>query len=261
MLPSLKDRIVLITGASSGIGAACAHVLAASGAKLILNGRRMDRLTELAETLGRKYSANCLVLRFDVRELNSVKVELENLPRDWQAIDVLVNNAGLARGLDKLAEGKIDDWEEMIDTNIKGLLYVTRFVIPGMIQRDRGHVVNVASTAGIYNYPCGNVYSATKAAVRVLSESLRMDLLGTRVHVSTISPGLVETEFSQVRYHGDKERAAKVYRGLTPLKPEDVADVIHFCLTRPEHVNVSEVLITPTDQVTSTLVHRREQVT
>jgi serine 3-dehydrogenase len=193
--------------------------------------------------------------------LNSVKVELENLPRDWQAIDVLVNNAGLARGLDKLAEGKIDDWEEMIDTNIKGLLYVTRFVIPGMIQRDRGHVVNVASTAGIYNYPCGNVYSATKAAVRVLSESLRMDLLGTRVHVSTISPGLVETEFSQVRYHGDKERAAKVYRGLTPLKPEDVADVIHFCLTRPEHVNVSEVLITPTDQVTSTLVHRREQVT
>ena len=261
MLPSLKDRIVLITGASSGIGAACAHVLGASGAKLILNGRRKDRLTELAETLGRKYSANCLVLRFDVRELNSVKVELENLPRDWQAIDVLVNNAGLARGLDKLAEGKIDDWEEMIDTNIKGLLYVTRFVIPGMIQRDRGHVVNVASTAGIYNYPCGNVYSATKAAVRVLSESLRMDLLGTRVHVSTISPGLVETEFSQVRYHGDKERAAKVYRGLTPLKPEDVADVIHFCLTRPEHVNVSEVLITPIDQVTSTLLHRREQVT
>lgn len=175
--------------------------------------------------------------------------------------DVLVNNAGLARGLDALAEGKIDDWEEMIDTNIKGLLYVTRSVIPGMIQRDRGHVVNVASTAGIYSYPCGNVYSATKAAVRVLSESLRMDLLGTRVHVSTISPGLVETEFSQVRYHGDKERAAKVYRGLTPLKPEDVADVIHFCLTRPEHVNVSEVLITPTDQVTSTLLHRREQVT
>ena len=260
-MSSLKDRIVLITGASSGIGAACAHVLAVSGAKLILNGRRKDRLTELAETLGRKYSANCLVLPFDVRELNSVKVQLGNLPRDWQAIDVLVNNAGLARGFDKLAEGKIDDWEEMIDTNIKGLLYVTRSVIPGMIQRDRGHVVNVASTAGIYSYPCGNVYSATKAAVRVLSESLRMDLLGTRVHVSTISPGLVETEFSQVRYHGDKERAAKVYRGLTPLKPEDVADVIHFCLTRPEHVNVSEVLITPTDQVTSTLLHRREQVT
>ena len=260
-MSSLKDRIVLITGASSGIGAATASALAADGAKLILNGRRRDRLTELSELLRNKFNADCLILPFDVREFKTVKDQLENLPKNWEAIDVLVNNAGLARGLDKLAEGRIDDWEEMIDTNIKGLLYVTRCVIPGMIQRNRGHVVNVASTAGIYSYPCGNVYSSTKAAVRVLSESLRIDLLGTRVHVSTVSPGLVETEFSQVRYHGDKERAGKVYRGLTPLRAEDVAEVIQFCLTRPERVNVSEVLITPIDQVTSTLLHRREQVT
>jgi 3-hydroxy acid dehydrogenase/malonic semialdehyde reductase len=257
-MQAMKDKLVLVTGASSGIGAACAHKFAAEGARLILNGRRYDRLEELASLLRKEFEANCLLLPFDVRDLNNVKAGLENLPEEWQAIDVLINNAGLARGLDKLQEGNIEEWEEMIDTNLKGLLYVTRFVIPGMIERGRGHIVNIASTGGIYSYPGGNVYSATKAAVRILSENLRVDLLGTPIRVSTISPGLVETEFSQVRFHGDKERAAKAYRGLTPLSAEDIAEVVSFCVTRPSHVNINEVILMPTDQATSTLVHRRE---
>lgn len=257
-MQSMKDKLVLVTGASSGIGAACAHKFAAEGAKLILNGRRKDRLEELASLLRKEFEANCLLLPFDVRELKNVKAGLENLPKEWQAIDVLINNAGLARGLDKLPEGNIEDWEEMIDTNLKGLLYVTRFVLPGMIKRGRGHIVNIASTGGIYSYPGGNVYSATKAAVRILSENLRVDLLGTPIRVSTVSPGLVETEFAQVRYHGDKERAAKAYRGLTPLSAEDIAEVVSFCVTRPSHVNINEVILMPTAQATSTLVHRQE---
>jgi len=254
----MKDRLVLVTGASSGIGAACARKFAAEGAKLILNARRNDRLEELASFLRKQFDTKCLLLPFDVRELEKVKAGLENLPKEWQDIDVLINNAGLSRGLDKLPEGDIEDWEEMIDTNVKGLLYVTRFVLPGMVKRNRGHIVNVASIAGIYSYPGGNVYGATKAAVRILSENLRVDLLGTPIRVSTVSPGLVETEFSEVRYHGDKERAAKTYRGLTPLTAEDIADVVSFCVTRPSHVNINEVTLMPVDQATSTLVHRRE---
>lgn len=254
----MKDKLVLVTGASSGIGASCAHKFAAEGAKLILNGRRKDRLEILAALLTKEFDADCLLLPFDVRELKSVKDGLENLPREWQSIDVLINNAGLARGLDKFPEGKIEDWEEMIDTNLKGLLYVTRFVIPGMIERGRGHIVNIASTAGIYSYPGGNVYCATKAAVRILSENLRIDLLGTPIRVSTVSPGLVETEFAQVRYRGDRERAAKNYRGLTPLSANDIAEVVSFCVTRPSHVNINEVLLMPTAQATSTLVHKQE---
>ena len=254
----MKDRLVLVTGASSGIGAACARKFAAEGAKLILNARRNDRLEELASFLRKQFDTKCLLLPFDVRELEKVKAGLDNLPKEWQEIDVLINNAGLSRGLDKLPEGDIEDWEEMIDTNVKGLLYVTRFVLPGMVKRNRGHIVNVASIAGIYSYPGGNVYGATKAAVRILSENLRVDLLGTPIRVSTVSPGLVETEFSEVRYHGDKERAAKTYRGLTPLTAEDIADVVSFCVTRPSHVNINEVTLMPVDQATSTLVHRRE---
>jgi len=254
----MKDRLVLVTGASSGIGAACARKFAAEGARLILNARRNDRLEELASFLREQFDTKCLLLPFDVRELEKVKAGLDNLPKEWQEIDVLINNAGLSRGLDKLPEGDIDDWEEMIDTNVKGLLYVTRFVLPGMVKRNRGHIVNVASIAGIYSYPGGNVYGATKAAVRILSENLRVDLLGTPIRVSTVSPGLVETEFSEVRYHGDKERAAKTYRGLTPLTAEDIAEVVSFCVTRPSHVNINEVTLMPVDQATSTLVHRRE---
>ncbi len=257
-MQSMKDKLVLITGASSGIGAACSHKFAAEGAKLILNARRNNRLEDLASFLRKEFDTKCLLLPFDVRELEKVKAGLENLPKEWQDIDVLINNAGLSRGLDKLPEGDIEDWEEMIDTNVKGLLYVTRLVLPGMVKRGRGHIVNIASIAGIYSYPGGNVYGATKAAVRILSENLRVDLLGTPIRVSTVSPGLVETEFSQVRYHGDKERAAKTYRGLTPLSAEDIAEVVSFCVTRPSHVNINEVTLMPVDQATSTLVHRRE---
>lgn len=257
-MQSLKDQIVLITGASSGIGAACARALARSGAKVILNGRRKERLEALASELKKNFGASSLILLFDVRKLDQVKKALEGLPKEWENVDILINNAGLARGLDKLYEGSIEDWEETIDSNVKGLLYVTRLVVPGMVKRGRGHVVNIASIAGIQTYPRGNVYCATKAAVRVLSEGLRQDLLGSPIRVTTISPGLVETEFAQVRFRGDRERAAQTYRGLTPLTPDDVADAIVYSLTRPPHVNVNEIVLLPTDQASATLLHRRE---
>ena len=192
-----------------------------------------------------------------MRDAIAVESAISNLSADWSSIDVLINNAGLSRGLEKLQAGSIQDWEEMIDTNIKGLLYLTRAIVPGMISRGRGHVVNLGSTAGHQTYPNGNVYCATKAAVRVISEGLKQDLLGTPVRVSSVDPGLVETEFSQVRFRGDTERAKKVYQGLTPLTPTDVADVIFFCATRPPHVNISEVLLMPTDQAGSMLFNRQ----
>ncbi len=254
----LNDKIVLVTGASSGIGAACARTCAKNGAKLILNARREERLEALAAELKETSAASSFILSFDVRNLNQVKAAVERLPVELESIDVLINNAGLARGLDKFYDGKVEDWEEMIDSNIKGLLYVTRLILPGMVKRGRGHLVNIASIAGIQTYPRGNVYSASKAAVRVLSEGLRQDLLGTPIRVTTISPGLVETEFSQVRFHGDRERAAQTYRGMTPLRADDVADAVIYSLTRPPHVNVSEIVLFPTDQASSTLVYRRE---
>ncbi len=257
-MQSLEDKIVLVTGASSGIGAACARLCGKNGAKLILNARRKERLEALATELKEIFEASSFILPFDVRNLNQVKAAVERLPVDWGSIDVLINNAGVARGLDKLYEGNIEDWEEMVDSNIKGLLYVTRLILPGMVKRGRGHVVNIASLAGIQAYPRGNVYSASKAAVRVLSDGLRQDLLGTTIRVTTISPGLVETEFSEVRFHGDKERAAQPYRGMTPLTADDVADAVLYSLTRPPHVNVNEIVLLPTDQASSTLVYRRE---
>lgn len=256
-LESLKGRIVLITGASSGIGAACAKIFAGSGARLILNARRKDRLEKLARELGEQYQTSVLIRPFDVRNLAEVKTGIEQLPDDWGEIDVLINNAGLARGLDRLHEGRIEDWEETIDTNLKGLLYVIRHVVPGMVKRGRGHVVNIASIAGVQTYPRGNVYCASKAAVRVLSDGLRQDLLGTPIRVTTISPGLVETEFSKVRFRGDHQRASEVYRGLTPLTADDVADSIFYAVTRPSHVDIHEIVILPTDQAGSTQVHRR----
>ncbi len=257
-MQSLRDHIVLITGASSGIGAACARVLARDGAKLILNGRRKERLEAIAKELKERHGASSLLRPFDVRDFSQVKAALEKLPGDWESIDVLINNAGLARGLDKLHEGQIDDWDEMIDSNVKGLLYVTRLVVPGMVKRGRGHVINIASIAGMQTYPRGNVYCASKAAVRVLSDGLRQDLLGTPIRVTTISPGLVETEFSQVRFRGDRERAAQAYRGLTPLTADDVADAVFYSLTRPAHVNISEMILMPIDQASTTLIHRIE---
>ena len=254
---TLQDRIVLITGASSGIGSATARVFAQAGAKLILTARRQDRLEELADELGKEFASSTQLLPLDVRDAIAVESAISNLSADWSSIDVLINNAGLSRGLEKLQAGSIQDWEEMIDTNIKGLLYFTRAIVPGMISRGRGHVVNLGSTAGHQTYPNGNVYCATKAAVRVISEGLKQDLLGTPVRVSSVDPGLVETEFSQVRFRGDTERAKKVYQGLTPLTPTDVADVIFFCVTRPLHVNISEVLLMPTDQAGSMLFNRQ----
>lgn len=254
---TLQDRIVLITGASSGIGSATARVFAQAGAKLILTARRQARLEQLADELGKEFASSTHLLSLDVRDAIAVESAISNLSADWSSIDILINNAGLSRGLEKLQAGSIQDWEEMIDTNIKGLLYLTRAIVPGMISRGRGHVVNLGSTAGHQTYPNGNVYCATKAAVRVISEGLKQDLLGTPVRVSSVDPGLVETEFSQVRFRGDTERAKKVYQGLTPLTPTDVADVIFFCATRPPHVNISEVLLMPTDQAGSMLFNRQ----
>jgi 3-hydroxy acid dehydrogenase/malonic semialdehyde reductase len=192
-----------------------------------------------------------------VRDQPAVECAVSGLPSEWSAIEVLVNNAGLSRGLDKLHEGKLDDWEEMIDANIKGLLYVSRAVIPGMVKRGRGHIINIGSIAGYEVYPGGNVYCATKFAVRALSKGLRIDLNGTPLRVSEVAPGMVETEFSMVRFHGDKERAGKVYQGLTPLSPDDIADAVVYCATRPPHVNISEMIVMPTDQASPTIVYRR----
>lgn len=252
-----SSPIVLITGASSGIGAACATLFARSGAKLILVARRQDRLQELALTLEQTYKTPSYLLPLDVRDRAEVERALRALPPEWAAIDILINNAGLSRGLEPLHTGVVQDWEEMIDTNLKGLLYVTRAVLPGMVERGRGHVVNIGSIAGRQTYPGGNVYCASKAAVRAISEGLKLDLLGTPIRVTEIQPGMVETEFSKVRFRGDSSRAAAVYQGLTPLSAMDVAEVVVFATTRPPHVNISEVLILPTDQASTTLVHRR----
>lgn len=254
---SIQNQIVLITGASSGIGASCAQVFAQAGAKLILAARRKEKLQEIADNLNKELATQVYSIELDVRDRPAVETALNSLPEPWQNIDILINNAGLSRGLSKLQEGDFQDWEEMIDTNVKGLLYLTRYIVPGMIDRRKGHIVNIGSIAGRQTYPGGNVYCGSKAAVRAISEGLKQDLLGTPIRVSCIDPGLVETEFSQVRFHGDTERAEKVYQGLTPLTGNDVADVVFFCVTRPTHVNISEILLVPVDQATTTLVHRR----
>lgn len=256
-MQSLKDRIVFVTGASSGIGEATAQAFAALGARILMCARRVERLEKLAETLEYEHKVAVHYFRLDVRDRDGVDRAVAGLPQEWRAIDVLVNNAGLSRGLDKLPQGLVEDWEEMLDTNVKGLLFVSRAVIPGMIERGRGHIVNIGSIAGLEVYPAGAVYCASKFAVRALSKGLRLDLSGTPVRVSEVAPGMVETEFSVVRFHGDAERAAKVYQGLTPLGPDDVADAVVWCATRPAHVNVSDVVIWPAAQASATLVHRK----
>lgn len=250
------NQIVLITGASSGIGAACTKIFAENGAKLILAARRKEKLQQLVESLSIN-SSHVHLIELDVRNRAAVESAISSLPTEWSNIDILINNAGLSRGLDKLHEGAFEDWEEMIDTNIKGLLYMTRYVVPGMVQRARGHVINIGSIAGHQTYPNGNVYCGTKAAVKSISEGLKQDLLGTPVRVTSVDPGMVETEFSEVRFRGDTERAAKVYQGVTPLTPDDVADVIYYCATRPAHVNINEVILMPVDQASATLVNRK----
>lgn len=253
---SVKDKIVVITGASAGIGASCAKIFGEAGAKLILAARRLENLEELAESLKEKYQTETYLIQLDVRDRPGVEAAFSHLPESWNNIEILINNAGLSRGLEKFHQASIEDWEEMIDTNVKGLLYVSRSIIPGMVDRGAGHIVNIGSIAGRAAYPGGHVYCASKAAVRSISDGMKQDLLGTPLRVTEIQPGLVETEFSIVRFHGDSDRANQVYQDLTPLSPDDIADVVFFTVTRPAHVNISEVLLVPTDQANATLVHR-----
>jgi NADP-dependent 3-hydroxy acid dehydrogenase YdfG len=253
---NLKDQIVFITGASAGIGAATALVFAAQGARLLLAARRPAKLAEVASAAQERGAPAVHSIGLDVRDHRAVQNAIDTLPEEWAKIDILVNNAGLSRGLDKLYMGRIEDWDEMIDTNVKGLLYVTRAVVPGMVVRGRGHVINLGSTAGELSYPNGAVYCGTKAAERAINDGLRQDVLGTPVRVTSVDPGMVETDFSLVRFHGDAERAAKVYKGVKPLTPDDVADVILWAASRPAHVNIARVLMTPVQQANSILFHR-----
>lgn len=247
---------VLITGASSGIGKACAEQFAALGASLILCARREARLNALKRHLQDAYGVDVYTAVIDVCDRKQVNDALTVLPTNFKLIDVLVNNAGLAAGLEYLQEGTFDDWEMMIDTNIKGLLYFTRCVLPFMIERNEGHIINIGSIAGHQVYPKGVVYCATKHAVKAISMGLRQDLLGTNVRISSVDPGAVESEFSLVRFKGDAKRAAAVYEGMTPLTPNDVADAVVYCATRPKHVNVSEMILLPTDQASATMIAR-----
>jgi len=257
MALDLDRKNALVTGASSGIGRACADAFAARGCRLLLAARRKDRLDELASSLQERYGTEVLTTALDVRDRGAVNAWIEGLSEDWRDINILVNNAGLSRGMEPLHEGDISDWEEMIDTNVKGLLYVTRAVLPGMVERGRGHVINIGSIAGHEVYPGGAVYCATKHAVTALNRGLAIDTLGTGVRVSSVDPGMVETEFSLVRFHGDAERADGVYHGIDPLTPADVAEAVLFCATRPANANVREMILTAGAQASAAHAHRR----
>ena len=250
------NKIVLITGATSGIGLTCARKFAENNNKVILTGRNEQRLSEIRKELEAK-GANVLTLAFDVRDREKAAKYIRELPAGWQEIDVLVNNAGLALGLESEYEGNLDDWETMIDTNIKGLLTMTRLVVPGMVERNRGHIINVGSVAGDAAYAGGNVYCATKAAVKALSDGLRIDVANTAIRVTNLKPGLVETNFSNVRFKGDEERAKKLYTGIKPLTGDDIADVAVFAANAPEHVQIAEVLILATHQASGSVIVRK----
>lgn len=250
-------KIALITGATAGIGRATAEKLSGNGYDLIITGRRRKQLDELEKELTCKYPSRVLSLHFDIRSRNEVNENLGNLKKEWKGIDVLINNAGLAAGLDHIHEGSIDDWEQMIDTNVKGLLYASRVIIPLMIERGSGHIINIGSIAGKETYEKGNVYCATKHAVEAITKGMRIDLLQHGIKVSSVSPGLVETEFSLVRFKGDREKAQTPYLGIDPLTGEDIADAILYILTRPQHVNINDILIMPTFQATATNIHRK----
>ena len=250
------NKTILIPGASSGIGEGCARKFASQGARIILNSRSTEKLESLAQDLKEKYNADCYVMPFDVCDRNSAAAALKALPEEWQSIDVLINNAGLAIGVDKEYEGNLDEWDVVIDTNVKALLSMTRLVVPGMIERGRGHIINIGSIAGDAAYPGGSVYCATKAAVKALSDGLRIDLVDTPLRVTNIKPGLVETNFSVVRFRGDKEKADNVYRGIKPLNGDDIAEVVYFAASAPEHMQVAEILVMPTYQATGTIVSK-----
>ena len=250
-------KIALVTGATAGIGTATAEILAKNGYNLIITGRRKELLDGLKNELGVKHKSDVLALHFDVRDRIQTEEAIDNLPKSWKNIDVLVNNAGLAAGLAPIHEGSTDDWDQMIDTNVKGLLYITRKIAPLMIKRGGGHIVNISSIAAKETYENGNVYCATKHAVDALTKGMRIDLVKHNIKVTSISPGMVETEFSLVRFKGDKARADKVYEGLTPLNANDIAEAIWFAVSRPAHVNINDMLIMPTAQASITTVVRK----
>ncbi|MBS1544293.1 MAG: SDR family NAD(P)-dependent oxidoreductase [Bacteroidetes bacterium] len=251
-----NGRIVLITGATAGIGEATARLLANNGFHLILCGRRKERLKELAKELSPVTKVTAL--SFDVRSRKEVSDALRSLPAEWTAVDVLINNAGGAHGLDPIQTGNVDDWDAMIDSNVKGLLYVSREIIPGMVERKSGHIINLGSIAGKEVYPNGNVYCASKFAVDALTRGMRVDLNAAGIKVTSISPGMVETEFALVRFKGDASRASNVYKGLNPLRGDDIADLILFCLTRPSHVAIADITVFPSAQASATVVNRQQ---
>jgi len=250
----MKKYTALITGATSGIGMATARLFAANGVNLVLCGRRVDRLEALKEELSERVRVHSLV--FDVRNKELVFKSIGGLPKDFSEINILINNAGNAHGLDPIHKGSTDDWDAMLDINVKGLLYVSKAVLPGMLERGSGHIINIGSTAGKEVYPNGNVYCASKHAVDAINQGMRLDLNGKGIKVAAINPGMVETEFSQVRFKGDKDRAANVYKGFTPLSPEDIADIIWFAVTRPPHVNIADLTVMSLDQASSTVVNK-----
>lgn len=255
-MQNLSGKTVLVTGASSGIGLAVAVAFARAGTRLVIAARRAGRLEDLAKRLAAEFGTASRCLPVDLLDRPATQAALDSLEPEWRDLDVLVNNAGLVRGLDKLQEGRLSDWDEVIDVNVRALLAVTRWALPRMIERNSGHVINLGSISGYETYPGGAVYCATKFAVRALTSGLKMDLLGTPIRVTSIDPGLVETEFSLVRYRGDAERASAPYRGLKPLSGEDVAEAVVWCAARPPHVNVLNLVLLPTAQASASLVHR-----
>ncbi len=252
----MKNKIVFISGASGGIGKACAEYFAKDGANLIICSRNMEKLNDFRDFLINSYGVNVLAIELDVKNREKVIETIENLDENWKNIDILINNAGLAKGLEKLYEGNLDDFEDMIDTNIKGLLYLTRQIVPLMIER-KGHVINIGSTAGIIAYPNGTVYCATKAAVKFISDGLRMDLVDKEIKVTNIQPGMVETDFSVVRFKGDKNKADNFYKGIEPLTAEDIADIVLYTAKQPKHVQICEVTVTPVHQATGGYVFKK----
>ncbi len=250
--------IALITGATSGIGESTALLLAKNNYNIIITGRREEKLDLLKKKITAETNSKVFALNFDIRSLPENEAAVNSLPKEWQNIDLLINNAGLAAGYNSIQEGVIDDWERMIDTNIKGILYITRLIVPKMVERGMGHIINISSVAGKETYPFGNVYCASKHAVQSLTKGMRIDLLKHGIKVSSVSPGAVNTEFSLVRFNGDIDRAKQVYKGFTPLDAQDIADTILFIVTRPKHVNIDDVLIMPTDQAFSRDFNRRE---
>lgn len=259
-MSSIKNKVVFITGASSGMGKACAEQFAASGSHLILTARRLDKIETLANELKNKHKINAIAVQLDIQDKNQVSDVIQKLPDNLKDIDILLNNAGTALSSSKIQDGNLDDWDVMINTNFRGLLYVTRTILPGMIARNRGHIINIGSTAAHEYYAAGNVYCATKHAVKAISKSLRIDLLGTAIRVTEIDPGLTQTEFSDVRWN-DKERAKEFYSGYTPLVANDIAETVIFCATRPLHVDIAELVIYPTDQASATYLNKNKKTT